>query len=164
MSQVQTSFIRMNSKVPLFVTLVAVALTAGCTFPSSTSIYDRNAAGRSMNIDTGNVISVRTVQISGRNTIVGVGGGALVGSAAASGGSGVGGAVVQAAGAVGGAVMGEAVEEVATRKTAQEITIKLNSGDTIAVVQAVSQEGHFAVGEHVQVLQGAGGTQVRRMY
>src|SRR3954465_7380899 len=114
MSQVQTSFTRMNSKVPLFVTLVAVALTAGCTFPSSSSIYDRNAAGRSMNIDTGNVISVRTVQISGRNTIVGTGGGALMGSAAASGGSGVGGAVVQAAGAVGGAVMGEAVEEVAT--------------------------------------------------
>jgi outer membrane lipoprotein SlyB len=154
----------MNTKVPLLVTLGAVALTAGCTFPSSQSIYDRNSAGRTMNIDTGNVIAVRSVQVSGRNTIVGVGGGALVGGAAASGGSGVGGAVVQAAGAVGGAVLGEAVEEAATRKNAQEITIKLNNGDTIAVVQPVAQEGSFTVGEHVQVMHGAAGTQVRRMY
>lgn len=152
----------MNAKVPLFFALGAVALTAGCTFPSSTSIYDRNSAGRTMNIDTGDVVAVRSVQISGRNTIVGVGGGALIGSAAASGGSGVGGAVVQAAGAVGGAVLGEAVEEVATRKSAQEITIKLKSGDTIAVVQPIAQEGHFSVGDHVHVMHGSGGTQVRR--
>jgi outer membrane lipoprotein SlyB len=154
----------MNTKLPLLLTLGAVVLTAGCTLPSSQSIYDRNAAGRSMSIDTGNVIAVRSVQISGRSTIVGTGGGALMGSAAASGGSGVGGAVVQAAGAVGGAIAGEAVEEGVTRKNAQEITIKLNSGDTIAVVQAISKEGSFAVGEHVQVMQGAAGTQVRRMY
>ena len=116
-----------------------------------------------MSVDTGDVIAVREVQISGRTTIIGVGGGAIVGGAAASGGSGVGGAVVQAAGAVGGAVLGEAVEEVATRRTAQEITIKLGNGDTIAVVQEVSREGKFTVGEHVQVLQGGGGTTVRRL-
>ncbi|MDP3070138.1 MAG: hypothetical protein Q8N18_07615, partial [Opitutaceae bacterium] len=74
----------------------AVALGAGCTLPSSTSIYDRSNAGRSMSVETGDVVSVRDVQISGRSTIVGVGGGGLVGAAAASGGSGVGGAVVQA--------------------------------------------------------------------
>jgi outer membrane lipoprotein SlyB len=117
-----------------------------------------------MNIDTGDVVSVRSVEISGRNTVVGVGGGGLVGHAAASGGSGVGGAVVQAAATVGGAIAGEAVEEAATRKNAQEITIKLKNGDTIAVVQAVAQEGSFTVGEHVHVLQGSGGTQVRRAY
>jgi outer membrane lipoprotein SlyB len=141
---------------------LTVAL-AGCTFPSRTSIYDRNSAGRSMTVDTGDVISVREVQVSGRTTIIGVGGGGLVGGAAASGGSGVGGAVVQAAGAVGGAIMGEAVEEVATRRTAQEVTIKLSNGDTIAVVQEISKEGRFSVGEHVQVLQGGGGTTVRRL-
>jgi outer membrane lipoprotein SlyB len=141
---------------------LTVAL-AGCTFPSRTSIYDRNSAGRSMTVDTGDVISVREVQVSGRTTIIGVGGGGLVGGAAASGGSGVGGAVVQAAGAGGGAIMGEAVEEVATRRTAQEVTIKLSNGDTIAVVQEISKEGRFSVGEHVQVLQGGGGTTVRRL-
>lgn len=116
-----------------------------------------------MNVDTGDVVAVRDVQISGRNTIVGVGGGGLVGGAAASGGSGVGGAVVQAAGAVGGAIVGESVEEVATRRWAQEITIKLANGDTIAVVQEFKKEGRFTVGERVQVLQGGASATVRRL-
>ena len=117
-----------------------------------------------MNVEMGSIVGVRNVQISGRNTVVGVGGGALMGSAAASGGNGVGGAVVQAAGAVGGAILGESVEEAATRKSAQEIMVKMSNGDTIAVVQPISAEGTFRVGEQVQVLQGGAGAQVRRMY
>jgi len=115
-----------------------------------------------MNVDTGSVTEVRDAQVSGRRTIVGVGGGALIGGAAASGGSGVGGAVVEAAGAVGGAVLGEATEERVTRANAQEITIKLKNGDTIVVVQELSKEGRFNVGDHVQVLNGGGDTTVRR--
>jgi outer membrane lipoprotein SlyB len=153
----------MNSKLPFFA-LALASLGAGCTFPSRTSIYDRSSAGRSMNVDMGSVVGVRDVQISGRNTVVGVGGGAILGSAAASGGNGVGGAVVQAAGAVGGAILGESVEEVATRKSAQEIMVKMSNGDTIAVVQPIAAEGMFRVGEQVQVLQGGAGAQVRRMY
>lgn len=143
--------------------LAALAIGAGCTFPSRTSVYDRAAAGHSMNVDTGNIVAIREVQISGRNTIVGVGGGALMGGAAASGGSGVGGAVVQAAGTITGAIAGEAVEEVATRRAAQELTIELKSGGTIAVVQDLKKEGAFRVGENVHVLQGGAGTTVRRM-
>src|SRR5215211_9398976 len=139
MSHRSSSFPLMNSKLPVFALgLVSLIIVSGCTFPSSSSIYDRSSAGRSMNVETGSVVGVRNVQISGRNTVVGVGGGALMGSAAASGGSGVGGAVVQAAGAVGGAVLGESVEEVATRKSAQEIMVKMSNGDTIAVVQPIA--------------------------
>jgi len=61
-------------------------------------------------------------------------------------------------------VLGEAVEEAATRKRAQEITVKLSNGDTVAVVQEVGKDGVFAVGEHVQLLQGGAGTTVRRLY
>ncbi len=154
----------MKSKLPLFALALGALLTAtGCTFPSRGSIYDRNSAGRSMSVDTGDVVSVRDVQISGRNTIVGVGGGAIMGGAVASGGSGVGGAVVQAAGTVGGAILGESVEEVATRRWAQEIMIKLSNGDTIAVVQEFKKEGRINVGERVQVLHGGAGTTVRRL-
>lgn len=154
----------MKSKSPLFSILAgAVAICAGCTFPSSTSIYDRRSAGSSMTVETGDVISVREVQVSGRSTVIGVGGGGLVGAAAASGGSGVGGAVVQAAGAVGGAILGESVEEAVTRKNALEITIKMKNGDIIAVVQEVRHEGRFNAGQRVQVMHGGGGTQVRRL-
>ncbi|MES2696211.1 MAG: hypothetical protein V4773_22255 [Verrucomicrobiota bacterium] len=154
----------MKSQLPrIFVLSGLLVALVGCTFPSSSTVYDRRSAGRSMSVDTGDIVSVRDVQVSGRTTIIGVGGGAIVGGAAASGGSGVGGAVVQAAGAVGGAIAGEAVEEVATRRTAQEVTIKMSNGDTIAVVQEIKKEGRFTVGEHVQVLQGGGGTTVRRL-
>lgn len=154
----------MKSKAPLFVVGAGIVVfVAGCTFPSSTSIYDRSSAGRSMTVDTGDVVSVRDVQVSGRTTIVGTGGGALVGSAAASGGSGVGGAVVQAAGAVGGAILGEASEEALTRQNAQEITIRMKNGETIVVVQEVRHEGRVRAGQHVQVLHGGGGTTVRRL-
>ena len=142
----------MTTKLRLLAPAFGALFLLGCTFPSSKSIYDRNAAGRSMRVDTGDVVAVREVEISGRNTIVGTGGGAIMGRAAASGGSGVGGAVVQAASTVVGAVAGEAVEEVATRKTAQEITVKLSNGDTVAIVQELRTEGRFTVGEHVQVL------------
>ena len=155
----------MNSKWPLFVLALGFfGVLAGCKFPSSGTVYDRSHVGRSMTVDTGDVISVRDVQVSGRTTIIGVGGGGLVGGAAASGGSGVGGAVASAAGAVTGAVLGEAVEEVATRRRAQEITVKLTNGDTVAVVQEVGKDGTFTAGEHVQILQGGAGATVRRLY
>jgi outer membrane lipoprotein SlyB len=155
----------MNSKTLLFVLAIgASGLVVGCKFPSSGTVYDRSKVGRSMTVEAGDIVAVRDVQISGRTTVIGVGGGAIVGGAAASGGSGVGGAVVSAAGAVTGAVLGEAVEEVATRKRAQEITVKLANGDTIAVVQEAGKDGSFAVGERVQVMQGGAGTTVRRLF
>lgn len=155
----------MNAKLPRLIGSCAlIAALSACTFPSRSSIYDRNSAGRSMNVDIGEVVAVRDVVVSGRSTIVGTGGGAIMGGAAASGGSGVGGAVVQAAGTVAGAIAGEAVEEVATRRNAQELMIRLKNGDTIAVVQELKKEGVFRVGENVQVLQGGAGTTVRRAY
>lgn len=154
----------MKTKLPLFFLAGAlVSVGAGCTFPSRGTIYDRGSAGRAMSVETGDVLAVRDVQISGRNTIIGVGGGGLVGGAVGSGvGHGVGSSIASAVGAVGGAIGGEAVEEAATRKNAQEITLKLGNGETIAVVQQIAADGPFNVGEHVQVLQGGAGTTVRR--
>jgi len=155
----------MNAKPSLILVLCgAVGFgSVGCTFPSRGTVYDRRTVGQSMTIEAGDIVAVREVQISGRSTIIGTGGGALVGGAAASGigSGGVGTAVASAAGAVGGAIVGEATEEVATRKNAQELTIKLGGGNTIAVVQKVGNDGAFTVGEHVQVMQGSD-TIVRR--
>jgi outer membrane lipoprotein SlyB len=153
----------MNPKLSLaVVALGATVVCAGCTFPSKSTVYDRRSAGRSMTVDTGSVTDARDVTVSGRRTIVGTGGGAIVGGAAASGGSGVGGAVASAAGAVTGAIIGEATEEAVTREGAQELTIKMKNGDTIVVVQELKKEGRFSVGDSVQVLSGGGGTMVRR--
>ena len=156
----------MKSKLPFFfLSGVLASIGAGCRFPSRGTIYDRGSVGRSMTVETGDVVSVRDVEVSGRSTIVGTGGGGLMGRAAATGvGSGVGGAVASAAGTVGGAILGEAVEEVATRKRAQEVVVKMTNGDTVAVVQQIGTDGAFTVGEHVQVMQGGGDTTLRRLY
>lgn len=156
----------MNAKFPLILVLCGTIglVSAGCTFPSKGTLYDRRSVGQSMTVEAGDIVAVRDVQVSGRSTIIGTGGGGLVGGAAASGigTGGVGTAVASAAGAVGGAIIGEATEEAATRKNAQELTIKLGGGNTIAVIQKIATDGAFAVGEHVQVMQGGMETIVRR--
>ncbi|MEO5960508.1 MAG: hypothetical protein ABIR80_15455 [Opitutaceae bacterium] len=144
----------MKSKLPLAVVVVsAVGLVAGCTFPSSRNTISQSQAGVLQTVQTGTVSNVREVNIEGSRTNLGMYGGGLIGGAAASGGSGVGGALVQATGAVAGAVAGHAVEEVATRKRAQEITVHMDDGRTVVVTQEVNG-GLFRDGDRVRILNG----------
>jgi outer membrane lipoprotein SlyB len=153
----------MKTGFALCVLIVGAGLLGGCTFPSRGTVYDRSQAGRTMNIDTGDIVAVRDVTISGDSGPIGLTGGGLVGHAAGSTvGNGAGSAIAGAVGAVGGAIVGSATEEAATRKAAQEVTLKLGDGSTILIVEATPKEGAYSVGEHVQVLQGGGGSKIRR--
>lgn len=150
----------MKSQLPRIVLFggLAVALV-GCTFPSSRRVLPRSSVGSMAVEQTGIVTNVRQVNIEGRRTNLGVFGGGLMGSAAASGGSGVGGAVAQAGGAVVGAIAGQAIEEVATRKVAQEITVRLDDGRTVVVTQEVAT-GIYQDGDRVRVLDSHAGARV----
>ncbi len=146
----------MNSKLPLVLVLGGIAISvAGCTFPSSRRTVPTAQANVLQRSELGTVTSVREVNIEGQKGNLGMYGGGLMGAAAASGGRGVGGAVVQATGAVVGAVAGQAVEEVATRKRAQEITVRLDDGSVVSVTQE-SATGLFRDGDRVSVLNGGG--------
>ena len=134
-------------------------LAAGCTFPSSRRTVPAGQANVLQRTETGVVTSVREVNIEGQKSNLGLFGGGIIGGAAASGGRGVGGAVVQAAGSIAGAVAGQAVEEAATRKRAQEITIRLDDGSTVVVTQE-SSTGLFQDGDRVRVLNGGGQARV----
>ncbi len=150
----------MNSSFPRLLACGGLAvLLAGCTFPSSRRIVPAGQANVLQRTETGVVTSVREVTIEGQKTNLGLFGGGVLGGAAASGGRGVGGAVVQAAGSVAGAVVGQAVEESATRKRAQEITIRLDDGSTVVVMQE-SSTGLFQDGDRVRVLNGGGQARV----
>lgn len=137
---------------------LSVVLTAGCTFPSSQPTVSRAQVGVVQNLDLGRVVRTRNVVVDGERTILGISGGAAVGGAAAypGAGAGAGDLVVQAAAAVTGAVAGSAVEEAATRKPAQELTILLDSGSTVIIVQEVA-DGLFKEGDRVQVNSGGWG-------
>ena len=146
----------MKTKLALVVLGSGLAIAvAGCTFPSSRRTVPGGQANVMSRIEMGTVTSARQVNIEGQKSHLGLYGGGLIGSAAASGGSGVSGAVVRATGAVVGAVAGQAVEEVATRKHAQEITVRLDSGGTVVVTQEVAS-GLFQDGDRVRILNGGG--------
>jgi outer membrane lipoprotein SlyB len=150
----------MNTKLRLVVLLSGISVAvAGCTFPSSRRTVPAAQANVLQRAEYGTVTSVREVNIEGQKGQLGMYGGGLIGAAAASGGRGVSGAVVQATGAVAGAVAGQAVEEVATRKRAQEITIRLDDGSSVTVTQD-SSTGLFMDGDRVRVMNGGGYAQV----
>lgn len=136
-----------------------IVLLAGCTFPSSRRTVPIGQANVLNRVEVGTVTNVRQVNIEGQKSALGTFGGGMVGAAAASGGKGVGGAVMQAGGAVAGAIAGQAVEEVATRKYAQEITVRLDDGSTVVVTQEANS-GLFQDGDRVRVLNGGGHARV----
>ena len=145
----------MKTKLLLFVVPAGLILV-GCTFPSSRNTIKASQAGVMQSVDTGIVTSVREVTIEGQKSNLGMYGGGLVGGAAGSGiGSGVGKSIASAGGAVVGAVTGQAVEEVATRKRAQEISVRLDDGRTIVVTQEV-QSGLYQDGDRVRVIHSSG--------
>src|SRR5471032_1463622 len=143
------------------VAMGVVVVGTGCTFPSGRRTVPRSQAGQLQTVEIGTVASAREVNIEGERSQLGLfGGGVIVaGATKAAPGSGRGGAVAEAGGAVVGAVAGQAVEEVATRKTAQEITVRLDDGRVVVVTQEVSG-GLFRDGDRVQVLHGGGGARI----
>jgi outer membrane lipoprotein SlyB len=151
----------MKSKLSvLAVSSVLAIAVAGCTFPSSRRTIRSSQANIMQRVDTGVITSVREVNIEGQKSQLGLYGGGLMGGAAASGiGRGVGSAIATATGAVGGAIVGQAVEESATRKRAQEITVRLDDGSTVVVTQEVSG-GLFQDGDRVRVVNGGGEARV----
>ena len=70
------------------------------------------------------------------------------------GGSGTG--VARAAGTVAGAAAGGAIEESATRQIGLEITVKLDNGEVVAIVQGADEK--FDEGDLVHVLRRPDGT------
>lgn len=112
-----------------------------------------------MNVRMGVVESVRQVTIEGDKTPVGaLAGGAIGGIAGSNVGGGKGSSVGAILGAVAGGVAGSAIEQNASKRIGLEITIKLDSGQLIAVTQEADEA--FRPGERVRILSGHGATRV----
>ena len=127
-------------------------LVAACASSNSGSLYKRDDARKVQTVKTGVVESVRSVKLEGTKTPIGtVAGGAIGGIAGGSIGSGRGSAIGAVIGAVAGGIAGSAVEEVATRKDALEITVKLDGGSMIAIVQEADEQFH--PGEKVRIVE-----------
>lgn len=139
---------------------LAVAV-AGCASSKSGDVYTRDEARRVQSVQMGVVEGTRPIKIEGTKSEIGTGAGAVVGGiAGSSAGQGKGSAIGAVLGAVAGGVVGAAAEEAYTREDGVEITIKLDNGRLISVVQGGKEQ--FQVGDRVRVLGSGGETRVAK--
>ena len=141
--------------------LFAALVVGGCASSRSGDVYTRNQTRQEMTVRMGIVESVREVAMEGTKTGTGSFAGAAIGGIAGSTAGGGKGHIVGAiVGAVIGGIAGSAIEEQATKKNALEITIKVDGGQLIAVVQEMGE--NFYPGDRVRILSGSGSTRVTR--
>lgn len=134
-----------------FLVLLSAAVLAACAPGQGGGTYSRDEARREQNVRMGLVESVRPVQIEGTRSGVGPAAGAVIGGVAGSGvGSGRGSTAATVLGGVVGGLAGQVAEQGATRRAGVEITIKLDNGSMIAIVQEADET--FKPGERVRIL------------
>jgi len=135
------------------------ALLAACASSNSGSVYSRDEARKVQTVKTGVIESVRQVKLEGTKSPVGtIAGGAVGGIAGSSVGGGRGSAIAAVIGAVAGGLAGSALEEGITRKDGVELTVKLDGGGLVAIVQEADEV--FNAGEKVRILESGGVTRV----
>ena len=147
---------------PAVIVLSGLALLlGGCASSLTGDSYSRGEARHETTIRKGVVESVRFVKLEGTKSGVGaVAGGAVGGIAGAGVGSGRGSSIVSVLGAVAGGLVGAVAEEGVTRKQGVEITVQLDDGSLLAVVQEADET--FAPGEKIRLLRTGGTTRVAK--
>lgn len=148
----------MNITRLLGITLLSLLLGA-CASSNSGGVYTRDEARKVQTVRMGVVESVRAVKLEGTKTPIGTAAGAAVGGVAGNsigkGDDNIIGAVI---GAVVGGLAGSAIEEGMTRKDALEITVKLDNGTLIAIVQEADEQ--FNAGDKVRLIESGGTSRV----
>ena len=148
----------MNLKAPLAAALCALAL-GGCAYHGGSADYHGYQAMGEQTIRYGVVETVREVRIQARETGIGGASGAMLGSIA---GSTMGSHHYHVAGAIAGALLGgmigQQVERSNNERPGLEVTVQLDAGKYIAVVQEADEA--FRSGDRVRILTGRGMTRV----
>ena len=143
--------------------LLALAVLAGCAPSRSGDVYRRGEALRAQSVEFGTLESLRNVRLEDARPGVGTAGGAVLGGIAGS--TLGGGSRAHAAGAVAGAIIGgiagHAIERDVNRANGIEVTVRLDSGRMIAVVQE-GDGAEFRPGDRVRVLSDGRTTRVTR--
>lgn len=132
---------------------VCLGLTLACApTASSPSTISSAQANRAQTVINGQVLALRDVQITPGTTRVGAGTGAVLGGIAGAqiGGGTAANVAGGVAGAVAGGLLGSAVQRGGQTQQGVEITVQLDTGETIAVTQ-VGNSRDFRVGDRVRV-------------
>lgn len=154
----------MKSFNTLYLLVATLFILSGCASNLTGDNYSASEAKRVQEVQFGVVFAQRPVIIDGRqNGILGTAAGGILGGVIASNvGGGSGRDIATGIGAIIGGVIGQQVEEKSTRKQGQELTVRLDSGKTISIVQQISKANFFAENDRIKVL--SQGSTVRVSY
>ena len=138
---------------------IATVLT-GCAGLGSGS-YTREQARREQTVRMGYVESVRDVKLEGTRSGAGPVAGAVAGGIGGSQiGRGSGSTVAAVLGAVAGGFAGHAIEQGVTARRGVEVTVKLDNGQMVAVMQEADET--FRPGDRVRILSDGATSRVTR--
>ncbi len=141
-----------------------LSLSVGCASQSG-GTFSSGQSRAAHTVSFGTIVQLSDATIANDPSGVGAVGGAVAGGVVGSTiGGGRGRTLATVGGALAGAAAGHAVEGGMRRSAAVEITVELENGQLIAVVQELgAEERSFRVGDRVRVLRGSDGTtRVRR--
>ena len=131
----------------------------GCAYHAGSADYRGYEVRGEQSVRFGVVETVRDVRIRPRDTGVGSTAGAFIGGIAGSNvGRGSGEIVGAIGGAIIGSIIGHNVEKEANELRGVEVTVLLDSGKYIAIVQEADES--FRAGDRVRVLSGRTSTRV----
>ena len=139
-----------------------LTVLSGCASPGlGSGSYSREQARREQTVRMGHVESVREVKLEGTRSGVGPGVGAVAGGVAGSSvGSGRGAVLGTVAGALIGGLAGQAAEQGITAKRGVEVTVKLDNGQMVAIMQEADET--FRPGDRVRILSDGATSRVTR--
>ena len=137
--------------------LALAMLSAGCTNYSGNT-ESGSQVRSAQTVQYGTVVSVQPVTLEeDRPAVLGTVGGGVVGGVLGNMvGGGRGKTLATIAGAALGAAGGYAGEKALTKQNGLEITVELENGQQLSIVQAADQQ--FSPGERVRVLRGSDGS------
>ena len=138
-------------------------MVTACTTDLTGTSYSSQEARQMQVVRFGSVYEVRPVKLSGSEGEIGTLAGAATGGIVAGSniGGGSGSSVAAIAGALAGGVLGNMAEKKLTAKQGLEITVKLEDGSYVSVVQEADPNNALNPGDKVKVMtQGRGNSRV----
>lgn len=137
--------------------LIAAILVGGCASSKSGEVYSRDEARQLMTVQLGTVEFVKPVRMEGSQSGLGAAAGGVAGGVVGSTiGGGKGSRLAALGGAAIGALAGNLTEKKMSELDGLEITVRLEKGDVLAVVQ--EDDVMFSVGDRVRVITSRDGT------
>jgi outer membrane lipoprotein SlyB len=147
----------MKTKILAVVIIASTLGLAGCAANPYGNAYNVNDARQMQQVYYGTVVRTQAVTLNG-NGIGTLAGGAIGGILGSGVGGGTGSEIAAIGGALLGGYLGNAAGNQVTKHNGVNLTIKMDSGRTVSIVQQVNPQVMFHEGERVQVNLSDNGT------